>query len=747
MKKFSWVIAISFLVIYSQLFSQDSGTIKGTVNDNNNIALIGAQIYMDGESAGDVTDKNGLFEIQNLSAGTYTVTCSMIGYETVKIENVHVESGNSTQLKITLKQAILESEDEIIVYATKIPKSIKSVGGSVYMIDREQIKQTESRNIEETLTKIPGTFTEDRFHGSANLVSFRGIGLHSHVTRGILVLVDGISINEAMGRVSFEGIDLENVERIEVLKGPVSALYGPNGITGVMNIITKTPSPDFHSTVKVSEGSYNTRKLSAMASTGFGGYKFIVNGSYYHSGGYQDHSVFESSNFGLKINNNFNDFGIFDLAFDYSTTQSEYSGTLDYEQFQDRLTISSNKYTGGDKDLIRINLKHQKFWDEKTGLSSNIYYRSRLDDGHYMDTRFGKDNIQLIGWESKLNTSLDLFGNKNTIVLGASLDYEDGIVKEYNRVDSTGEVTDLISDGNSIYQILGLYIQDEYELFKSLSITAGLRYDQVKYDWNDRFTSDGDNSNDNSISAFSPKIGFAYNPFNKLTVFGNAGIGFNPPQISQLFIGSSYSGLPNQDLKPEYLTNYEIGLRGKIMDPVAYQVSFYNMDFKDQIVADGDPLKYENIGDTRHRGIETSFNFKLQNNLKSYISYSYLDARFIKHPDYENKKLRKTPENMLNAGLHYKHFTGIGASVDFKWMDKFYMDNEEINIYDGHSLVNAKLNYEWRNYYFSMNVNNVFDTNYATYAVASYNARSRSWSRSYYPGWPRNFTFTIRTNF
>jgi len=745
-------VTILFLYNYNTVFSQHAGSIKGTVKDLAKEEIIsGVQIFIEGESIGDVTDSNGSFEIKNVAAGIYTIVASMIGYETAKIENVRIVSGEIAQVTFKLKQEVIESEEAVVVYATKIPKSVKNIGGSVYMIDKKEIKQTECRNIEEVLTKIPGAFTEDRFHGESNIVSFRGVGLHTHVTRGILVLVDGISINEAMGRTSFEGIDLENVERIEVLKGPVSALYGPNGITGVLNIITKEPSNEFHSSLKASAGSYDTRKLSAMAGSRIGGYKFLIDGNYFHSGGYQDRSTYKSSKIGFKVNTNYNNFGIFDLSMNYSTARSDYAGPLDSVQFSERSTESTNKYTGGDKDLIRVNLKHQKYWNENTSLNSDIYYRSRYDEGHYRDTQFGKDNIQLVGAETKLNTSFNLLGNRNTIVLGVSADQEEGLEKLYNRVDSSGVVTNLIDEGKSIYQIIGIYLQNEYELSKKLLITAGLRYDIVNYNWYDRFKSDGDNSDDNSISAISPKLGLAYNPLNSLTVFGNVGIGFNPPQISQLFIGSSYSGLPNPDLKPEYLTNYEIGIRGSLLKKVNYQISFYNMEFENQIVAEGEPAVYQNIGDTRHQGVETSLDIRLHNNMNGYLSYSYLDARFIKHPDYEDNELRKTPKHQMSTGLRYMHPTGISAAVDYKWMDEYYMDNQELNIYEGHALVNAKFGYKWQNYRLSLSVNNIFDTNYATWAYASssydYRTRTTTWEKSYYPGWPRNFTLTIGINF
>ncbi len=120
---------------------------------------------------------------------------------------------------------------------------------------------------------MPGVFTEDRHHGESNVVSFRGIGLHTHVTRGILVLVDGVPVNEADGRTSFEGIDMENAESIEVLKGPVSAMYGPNGITGVINIKEVEPKKGFHGGIRGSKGSYNTQKISVNINGGTDDFK------------------------------------------------------------------------------------------------------------------------------------------------------------------------------------------------------------------------------------------------------------------------------------------------------------------------------------------------------------------------------------------------------------------------------------------------------------------------------------------
>ncbi len=148
---------------------------------------------------------------------------------------------------------------EVVVQATKSETKLKDVPATVYIITDKQIKETtDGRNIGDVLWSVPGVFSQDKRHTDANVLYFRGITLHDHVTYGILVLVDGIPINNADGRVDFESIDFDNVKRIEVIKGPVSALYGPDGTVGVINIVTKNPPKKLTLKTSASVGSYKT---------------------------------------------------------------------------------------------------------------------------------------------------------------------------------------------------------------------------------------------------------------------------------------------------------------------------------------------------------------------------------------------------------------------------------------------------------------------------------------------------------
>ena len=753
-----YILSICFLLFSIVAIAQKTGIINGTVTDEDTGEKIpNAEVLVIKTLKGAVVSRNGAFEISNFKPGTYTLYSHALGYINDTISNVIVGAEMKTKVEFLMKQENIKL-GEITVSATKIKKTINKIGSPVYIINRKEIERTEGRNIEEILIRVPGVFTEDRYHNETNLVSFRGVGLHTHVTRGILVLVDGVSLTEAMGRTDFEGVDLENAEKVEVLKGPVSALYGPNGITGVINVVEKSPKEGIHGKAKTSYGGYNTITLSGDINGGVDGFRYLLKGKYFNTDGYLDRSGSKSARGGLKLIQQFKSAGNLQFTADYVANEMEIPGTLTQEQFDDRSTEASNSFAGYNRDISRTNFVYTQSWENNVDLYANLYYRYNKDDGFYNDRSWADGNINSFGGEVRGQWSQKVFGKKNSIISGLSMLDEKGLDEVYLRDSQTGEIGRQISDGESLYNLYGIYLEDEFMLTDKLAITLGIRYDIVDYDWTD-FLNEGENntSASTSISSFSPKFGFAYNPTESLTVFGNIARGFNPPQISQLFVGSSYGGIANPNLKPEYLTNYELGVRGDVNNKLIYQASFFLMNFTDQISAeiipeiDPDTPVYQNIGKTKHSGIEASLDYNFTKHFNAYVNYSYLNARFNDNPDYGDNTLRKTPHNMANAGLRYGFKFGLSAALDYKFIDKYYMDNEEVNEYAGYSIINLKFMYRWSGLMAAIAINNLLDTNYATYAYASevYDPVSHQthWEKKYIPGWPINLNTSISYRF
>ena len=758
MKKY--IIILSFLLFAFTVFSQETGSLKGTVTDKETgKAITNAEVLVVETSQGTVASENGTFEIKNIKPGIYTIQFHALGYTAETFPNIEVESGKSTPIKISMKTGNIKL-NEITISASKIEKTIDKIGSPVYVMGIKELERTEGRNIEEALIRVPGVFTEDRYHNETNIVSFRGVGLHTHVTSGILVLVDGVSLTEAMGRTDFEGIDMENAEKIEILKGPVSALYGPNGITGVMNIVEKTPNEGIHGKAKASYGSYNSMMFSGNINGGKNGFSYLVKGKYFSTDGYLDRSGSNSARVGLKLIQQFDNTGKLQFTADYIESEMDLPGTLDREDFDNRETTPSNPnlFAGYKREFLRTNLVYTQSFGEQINLFTNFYYRKSNDEGFYADNSLSKGDLNSLGGEIRSQFKHELFGKKNSIIVGFSMLKEKNDNQTHRRDTETGELGALSSTGDSNYNMFGAYIEDEFMLTDKLAINIGVRYDLVDYDWTDNLNEGEYNTSaSTTISSFSPKFGFAYNPTENLTVFGNIARGFRPPQISQLFVGSSYGGIANPDLKPEYLTNYELGVRGDINNKLIYQMSVYMMNFTDQISSeiipeiDPDTPVYQNIGKTKHSGLETSLEYNFTKQFNVYANYSYLNARFNDNPDYGDNTLRKTPHNMFNTGLSYRFKFGLTASLDYKFIDKYYMDNEEAMEYEGYSLVNLKLMYKRNGFMASVAVNNLFDTNYATYAYASKEydrvTHQTYWVDKYIPGWPVNLNTSISYNF
>ena len=751
---------VTLILIFSSyiLSAQNSGSITGTVQDSETMSYLPlAELIVVETGQGTVVLDNGSFMISDIDPGSYTIQAHLLGYATQTISNVVIEAGKETKLEF-----YLNIEDvglgEITVSATKIKTTINKIGSPVYIIDRAEIDLTEGRNIDEVLTRIPGVFTEDRYHNESAVVSFRGVGLHTHVTRGILVLVDGVSLTEAMGRTDFGSIDMANAERIEVLKGPVSALYGPNGITGVINIIEKSPEDGLHGAFRASYGSNNTMDFSGDINGGKNGFKYLVKGKIYQSDGYQERSNYQSARGGLKVSKQFENAGKLQLTADYITNNDELPGTLDSAQFYDRSRESSNLFAGYNNDFIRSDLVYTQSWGEKTDFYANAFYRNKKSDGFYSDSRYSVDKINTYGGEARTKFTQNIAGNTNSVIIGINYLSESGLNTQNLRDDSTGVLGRLVSDGESTYNMLGIYIEDEFTLMEKLTLTLGVRYDLVNYDWKDKLNEGEDNTSaTTTISSVSPKFGIAYNPTASITIFGNIARGFNPPQISQLFVGSSYSGLANPNLKPEYLINYELGVRGNVNLKFNYQLSLFRMDFVDQISAEIDPAIdpdvpiNQNIGATRHSGIETALEYRFSNRFNIFVNYSYLNAHFVSSEEYGDNDLRKTPHNIANAGIRYGFKFGLTAALDYRFIDMYYMDNEDVNEYEGHSLLNFKLIYKKKGFLASVAVENLLNTNYATWAYASktYNpiTHQSTWEQMYIPGWPINFNLTLGYTF
>ncbi len=627
---------------------------------------------------------------------------------------------------------------EVVVQATKSETKLKDVPATVYIVTGKDIKQTsDTRNLGDILWEVPGIFGEDKRHTDSNVISFRGVTLHDWVTYGILVLVDGIPLNDADGRVDFEGINLDNVKRIEVIKGPVSALYGPNGTVGVINIVTKNPPKKLTGKAYASYGSYKTWKLYTEGGKSFKNVGVWLSAMRYGSQGYRPRNSYFEDKLSGKVTGDLGDAGHITSDLYYGHVSRETPGPLNEEEFENQERIATRESSSSEMDLYRLGVAYRKAWDASS-IHLSAYFHRRKRDSQWT-TGITNDHINTFGSEARFIQKYTLFNLQDAFTVGASLMTEGGVSKYWmrNRDGSKGTQT---RDGYSRQTNYGVYAQNVLALARPLKVTLGVRYDRVHFKYDDRIKSNGDDSGTRTMDAWSPKVGITYEAFKGQTFYINIGKGFVPPTLYRLFSGR----YANKDLKPQYLTDYEIGVRGNIATKLHYEMAVYYMKFKDQIQYDPVTERYENIGNTKHKGFEVSLKYRF---LKHFIlrgNYSFNISRFDNDPVYGNNFVKKAPKHMMGLGVTYIN-RGLTLSMWMRKVWKYYMDNENTKYYGGYTLLNAKVSYHWHRVFASLYVNNLLDNNYATWATR-YTRRGRT-TDYYFPGWPLNVMFTLGMKF
>ena len=251
-----------FVGLGPALFGQSENIIQGRVTTDSGQGIPFATVQI--EKEGTVTDEEGRFHI-SLPSGTCLLTVGAVGYETATVKCNTVQSG---ELKVILQEKI-EQLKEVVVTATRTSREIDNVPMPVSIVGQEEIDRIGSVRLDDVLREQTGLMiTSD--HGSGLQMQ----GLNSDY---ILILIDGEPvIGRTAGTLDLRRLAVDNVARVEVIKGPSSSLYGSEAMAGVVNIITKNPDRGFEGNVHSQFRSFNTIELGANAGYSSGKLKTSV---------------------------------------------------------------------------------------------------------------------------------------------------------------------------------------------------------------------------------------------------------------------------------------------------------------------------------------------------------------------------------------------------------------------------------------------------------------------------------------
>ena len=620
---------------------------------------------------------------------------------------------------------------EVVITATRAEEDIDKISSNVTVITQEEIKKSTATTVQDLLRSEDGLIVTDLFGtGTKSTVDMRGF------TRGLntVILIDGRRLNEIdLSGVDWNTIPMENIERIEVVRGSQGVLYGDNAMAGAINIITKrgfNSKPELMLDARAESYSGHSKYGTFTGGNEQIGYFFFIKQRKTY--GYRENSDFSALDMSTRLNFKVTDYLNFTIAAGYHDDQQGLPGGLTEDELkQDRrqaAPLHPKDRTAYDQRYIdaKANFALSTWGDLELGYSfNNRRFDSRLIYfGLNYDTQRSTDTI---GLNAKLTVDTKLASFRNLLVTG--IDFYD------STADNTSSSIWATNIADISKKETGLYAQDELFITDKLSLSLGYRYTDTKF--SNTVSGSLPASGEQVFRQGAIKAGATFNYMKGSKVFVNYSKGYRLPTTDELF---SYDGTINS-LKPEKSDTYEAGVVHSFGKRLQVRATAYVMDVKDELYYNptGGPFGFganENLDKTRHYGVETGFSATVADNLSVFGSVTYSEAKFKAGP-YDGNHIQLVPTYSGAIGADYRFLKSFLAAANATWVSRKHLDNDVENAYDkmdSHISVDTKLSYTYKMLTAYVGVNNIFNEKYSEYGIVGFGG-----NKNFYPAPERNF--------
>ena len=736
-KSFLLVLSLSSVLA---LFSQQLVNIKGIVSTNSSKVIAGASVRLLNTNAGTVTDKTGAFLLTNVLPGSFTVEVSAAGYATHTEALLAAPDGKAINF---ILQPSLKTLDEVVVSAQKTEELLQKVPASITAISSKQVEEYRLWNTKDITAIVPTLYAADP-GDRRNIVSLRGIATTSY-DPALATYIDGVNQFSLDTYIA----QLFDVERIEILRGAQGTLYGRNSMAGVMNIITKQPGNKESGFAEIINGNHGLQRYStgfripliknklylgmaALYERSKGFYTNEFNNTHFD----KQHSL--TGNYYLKYlpadkwaitlnvkHNNNRNMGAFPLVYGvdnainnpFKLNQNAVSQLID-NIFNSSLSAnySGRNFTFSSQTAYQVNYR---------------YYREPIDadfspiDGITLINNYGKpwNQVKVLTQEFKFSSPAAL---KSPIrwTAGTYFFYQDNPTKQaihfgedFALVGGPDKNVSLINSTRAKNKGIAVYAQSTLAATDKLDFTAGLRYDheqrkqsilgqyQQDPDPTPIFNYRSDTAASVSFGAVSPKIAASYQ-FNKNNLlFVNYSRGYRAGGLTPLASDPSQPALFSY--KPEYSSNYEIGIKNSflqnrlLVNITAFYTSITDAQVPTFILPDAVTIT-KNTGKLSSKGIELEthglFNgFQFDYNL-GYTDAGFKDLKLAQNGgavDLTGKKQIYTPDVTSMLALQYgfvvlkKQQLKINIRGEWRYLGKQYFDLPNTLIQSAYNLFNS----------------------------------------------------------
>lgn len=676
MIRLALAVLLSVLTVTAAI-AQEVGAVSGRVIDaGTGEPVPTASVRVLGTVLFTFADETGHFELRGVPAGLRRLSAERIGYAPLQLE-IRVTAGGRTEIDVALEPRAV-AIGEVVTSVTKRELSSLEAPVSVAVLEEEEIRERIPDTAADAVAYTPSVqFVGDQLNIRGSSGYSRGAGSR------VLVLLDGVPANAGdSGAINWDVIPLTEVDRIEVMKGAGSALYGTSALGGVVNVVTAPPPENPITRIRLRAGFYDDPPFSewiwADRTLGYGsvelshgrrlgGLGIWLRGGRTEDDGYRMNGDLKRTNVAFQIGTrgDRNEWGLFG-----SWARERYGASLlwcmagqctdpNRLEFQPARVPDDALDDRTRSDKARLHFTHRRQWNDDVSTFGRFYYQRNDWDTDFGDSQIGAV-ANRIGAElrSDWKTTSWLF-----LTFGA-----EGTFTEVEAENFFGDGTGVEPQATHDITDLAMYAQGEFGLTSWLALTAGARFDVGLLD--------GGSLTDPWTSQVSPRAGVVLSPDRLTRVRASVGKGFRAPSADELFTATEVGGflvVPNPDLKPERSLAGELGIQRLIASWLAVDVAGFVYEFEDFIEADtllspeGILIQFDNLPEARVAGVEAigrvSF---LGDRLQGFVSYTYLD-----HEDRSTKEpLAYRPNDLLTLSGNLD----IGAlefGADYRYASAF----------------------------------------------------------------------------
>ncbi len=617
-------------------------------------------------------------------------------------------SRNRNNSRITLTPLNVQLP-EVVVKAYEQNRPIEEVPGSIHRLSEEEIGRFDQTSLLASTNVVPGVRLEERSPGSYR-VSIRGSSIRAPFgVRNVKIYWNGMPLTEPGGDTQLNFIDLVNIDGMEVIKGPAGSIYGA-GTGGAMLLET---NPDRNGAeAGYMGGSYGLQRTYVKVQTGNNTDRYGIRIAHQQTDGYREHSAFERLVAQLSTQHELSNDRQLNAHLLYTNLSYQIPGGLNPEQYLENrrqarpggpfssvATNASINY-----DVLISNLSHsirKENWSNQTTLYTYLHYFD-----HPFNNDYKKENTIAGGGRSVFQYHFSLRDVDATLTAGGEYQLQQRSALNFDNkggAPDTLNFSDEITSGQHL-----LFLQADAELPRDWFLTGGLSYNRLRYNIN-RLHNRSEGFIGNVRTSFDPdlaaRVGFVKKLHPAVNLHGSLSQGFSPPGLREF---RTNEGSINTGLAPERGTNYELGIRGNLLNNrLYYDLTAFHLRLDQTIVsyqdASGVSL-FRNAGATRQNGLELWADYLLMKENNGFFrqirlrqAYTYMHFTYKEYEqrgeDYSGQRMPGVAPHTISSSFTIRTKPGINLQADWQYVDKILLNDAGTVSADAYNLLRARISY------------------------------------------------------